>query len=250
MARSDAEQTVDGVDGEQSATATAPPEGPARSNGSAATTAPTGLGAPAGIRPSPVPAGAVLFGELTTAFVDGTRLLRHLGERRHTGALVDTGRSRTQVAILHDGGVVALLAVSNGATVRTDRLTLPAPGEEEEHDLRVITYRPEIVVALSQLINVAERFERMHGSFVDLPALVTYLRREKASGAIRVTGGDDTGVILLRSGDVLGAFTSKKPELDDADVVLPLAKARDAEIDVHTGPISLPPATTPVSAVV
>lgn len=204
----------------------------------------------AGIRACPIPTGAVLFGELTSAFVDGGRLLRFLGDRRHTGAVVDAGRTQVQVALLHEGAVVGLVGVGDGGTRRIERLTLPGPGAQEEHDLSVLTYRPEVTLALAQLINLPERFERMHGSFVDLPALLGYLKREKANGAVRVTAGDDTGVVLLRSGEVLGAYTRQRPELEDADVVFPLAKAADAEIDVHTGTLEVPPPSVPTASVV
>jgi len=207
------------------------------------------LAAPGVIRACPIPSGAVIFGELTSAFVDGGRLLRFLGDRRHTGAVVDAGRNRVQVALLYEGQAVGIVSVGEGATRRADALTLPAPGSGDEHQLTVLTYRPEITLALAQLINTPERFDRMHGSFVDLPALLGFLKREKANGAVRVTTADDAGVILLRSGEVLGAYTRHLPELDDEEVVFPLAKAADAEVDVCVGALTLPPASVPVSAI-
>ena len=209
-----------------------------------------GLARAATIRACPIPTGAVLFGELTSAFVDGPRLLRFLGDRRHTGAVVDAGRNQVQVALLHDGSVVGMVGVGDGGTRRIERLTLPGPGAQEEHDLSVLTYRPEVTLALAQLVNLDARFDRMHGTFVDLPSLLSFLKREKANGAVRVTTGEDAGVVLLRSGDVLGAYTRQRPELEDADVVFPLAKAADAEIDVHVGTLSLPPASVAAASVV
>jgi hypothetical protein len=205
------------------------------------------LAAPGPIRPTPLPTGALLFGELASAFVDGPRLLRFLGDRRHTGALVDMQDGRRQYALLYEGAVVAM--VGDTDTRRLDRLNLPTPASSEEHQLRVVAYRPEIVLALAQLVNLPERFARMHGSFVDLPALVAYLGRERASGAIRVTTSRDVGVILMRSGDVLGAYTRERPDLEDPDVVYPLGRDADAEIDVHTGTIQLPPPSVPAAEV-
>ena len=118
-----------------------------------------------------------------------------------------------------------------------------------QHQLTVLTYRPEITLALAQLVNMPERFDRMHGSFVDLPALLGFLRRERANGAVRVTTGEDAGVILLRGGEVLGAYTRHLPELDDEEVVFPLAKAADAEVDVCVGPLTLPPASVSVASI-
>jgi hypothetical protein len=209
----------------------------------------SGLGAAGIIRACPIPSGAVIFGELTSAFVDGPRLVRFLAERRHTGAIVDAGRNRVQVALLYEGTAVGLVAVGEGATRRVEALNLPAPGSDDEHQLTVLTYRPEVTLALAQLINTPERFDRMHGSFVDLPALLSFLRRERANGAVRVTTGEDAGVILLRAGEVLGAYTRHLPELDDEEVVFPLAKATDAEVDVCVGALTLPPASVPVSSI-
>jgi hypothetical protein len=210
-----------------------------------------GLSAPGTIRGVPIPAGAVLFGELSSAFVDGPSLLRNLGDRRHTGALVDAGSGGVQVAILHEGNVIALVSAAGGGTStrRLERLSLPGPSSGDEHELTVLAYRPEVSLALGQLVNLPERFERMHGSFVDLPALLAYLRREKANGAVRVTTGSNTGIVLIRGGEVLGAFTRQRPELEDAEVVYPLAREGDAEIDVHVGTLNMPPASVPAASV-
>lgn len=229
--------------GEPSATAVEEPASNGRGQAS-------GLAGAATIRPCPIPAGAVIFGELTSAFVDGPRLLRFLGDRHHTGAVVDSTGGRVQIAVLCDGAVVGLISAGSEGSRRLDGLSLPAPGGGDEHQLTVLTYRNEVSVALGQLINLPERFDRMHGSFVDLPALLTFLGRESASGAVRITTRDDTGVVLLRQGNVLGAYTRQKPELDDAEVVYSLAKAPDAEIDVHVGALSIPPASIPVTAAV
>ncbi|HZS14119.1 MAG TPA: hypothetical protein VFC09_05935 [Candidatus Dormibacteraeota bacterium] len=246
MAKSESEQAAV----EEPAGDSAPAEAAVAANGSGGASG--GLGGATSIRGVPIPAGAVNFGELTSAFVDGPRLLRYLGDRKHTGALVDAGGGSTQVAILHEGNVVALVgAGSAGAsTRRLEKLSLPAPNAGDEHELTVLTYRPEVALALSQLVNLPERFERMHGSFVDLPALLAFLRREKANGAVRVSSGRDTGIVLIRGGEVLGAYTRQKPELEDAEVVYPLAREADAEIDVHVGALTLPPPSVSASSVV
>jgi hypothetical protein len=247
MAKTESEQVV----AEESPEATANTEAVASNGAASSAAATTGLGAPGAIRGCPIPAGAVIFGELTSAFVDGPRLIRFLGDRKHTGALVDAGGGSTQVAILHEGNVVALVGAGSGGgdTRRLDKLALPGPGASDEHELTVLTYRPEISLALAQLVNVPERFERMHGSFVDLPALLAFLRREKANGAVRVSTRGDTGIVLLRGGEVLGAYTRQKPELEDAEIVFPLAKEADAEIDVHVGALTMPPPSVSTASV-
>ena len=56
-------------------------------------------------------------------------------------------------------------------------------------------------------------------------------------------------MILLRAGEVLGAYTRHLPELDDEEVVFPLAKAGDAEVDVCVGSLTLPPPSIPVTSI-
>jgi hypothetical protein len=190
---------------------------------------------PAGpIRPCPLPAGVSALGQLTSSFVDGPRLLSHLAERRHTGALIDAGRDRVQVAVIHQGAIVALVAVDETGTRRLDALSMPTPASQEIHDITVSTYRPEIAVAIAHMINLPERFSRLPANFVDFPGLLEHLRREGASGAVRVSAAGDIGIVLLRNGEVLGAYSGRRPELDDPDVLYGLAASPDAEVDVHT----------------
>jgi hypothetical protein len=190
---------------------------------------------PAGpISPCPLPAGVSALGQLTSSFVDGPRLLSHLAERRHTGALIDAGRDRVQVAVIHQGAIVALVAVDEAGTRRLDALSMPTPASQDIHDITVSTYRPEIAVALAQLINLPERFSRLPANFLDFAGLLGHLRREGASGAVRVTADGDIGVVLLRNGEPLGAYSGRRPELDDPDVLYGLAAAPEAEVDVLT----------------
>jgi len=190
---------------------------------------------PAGpISPCPLPAGVSSLGQLTSSFVDGPRLFAHLAEKRHTGALIDAGRDRVQVAVIHQGAIVALVAVDETGTHRLDALSMPTPASPVIHEITVSTYRPEIAVALAHMINLPERFSRLPANFVDFPGLLAHLRREGASGAVRVSGAGDVGVVLLRDGEVLGAYSGRLPELDDPDVLFGLAAAPEAEIDVHT----------------
>jgi hypothetical protein len=190
---------------------------------------------PAGpVPPCPLPAGVSALGQLTSSFVDGPRLLSHLAERRHSGALIDAGRDRVQVAVIHQGAIVALVAVDEAGTRRLDALTLPTPTSEDIHDISVSTYRPEIAVALAQFINLPARFARLPANFVDFTGMLGHLGRERASGAVRVTTEGDVGVVLLRAGEVLGAYSGRRPELDDPEVLYGLAAAPEAELDVHT----------------
>ena len=248
MARSEQRQATEEAApaSAQTGTEQLPPPPPAEAGNGAP---PSGLSELGSIRSCPVPRGAALFGQLTSAFVDGQRLLNFLADRKHTGALVATGPSRAETAVIYEGAVIGLISTSDGITRRLSRLSLSGPGSGEEHELTVFTYRPEVALAVGQMINLPVRFEGLHGSFVDFPALLSFLRRENASGAVRISTHVDVGVVLLRNGEVLGAYSGSQPDLDDAETVFALAREPDAEIDVHVGsPVA--PAGAPVAATV
>jgi hypothetical protein len=188
------------------------------------------------IRPCPLPAGAMLFGPLSSSYVDGPSLLRELGVRGHSGAVLSAGEGRAQAAILHRGEVIGLVAAGRSGTRRLEGLRLPVAGQEPEHDLTVPVYRPEVAVALAQLVNLPARFRRMHTSFIRMPELLEHLGETGMTGAVRVTTADDVGVLLLAGGVPLGAYTARRPELEDAEILTRLCATGDAEIDVHAAP--------------
>ena len=213
----------------------------------AAADAPAGwpLAPAAIIRPCPLPDAALLFGPLRSSYCDGPSLLRDLARRGHSGALVTAGEGRAQAAVLHRGSVLALLAAGRSGTRRLESLRLPEAGQEPEHDLTVPVYRPEVAVALGQLVNLVGRFRRLHTSFVRIPALLEHLAETRVTGGVRVTTPDDVGVLLLDGGELLGAYTARHPALEEAELVTRLC-AGDAEIDVHAAPLEGEPAAVTV----
>ncbi|HEX3605856.1 MAG TPA: DUF4388 domain-containing protein [Candidatus Dormibacteraeota bacterium] len=190
------------------------------------------------IRPCPLPDTELLFGPLRSSYVDGPSLLRELGGRAHSGALITAGGGRAQAAILHRGSVLALLSAGRSGTRRLEGLRLPLAGQREEHDLTVPRYAPEVAVALSRLVNLTARFRRMHASFVRLPQLLEHLAEGRMTGGVRVTTGADAGVLLFSEGEMLGGYTARHPALDGPELVARLCAAEDAEIDVHAAPLA------------
>jgi hypothetical protein len=197
------------------------------------------------IRPCPLPDGAMLFGPLRSSYVDGPSLLRDLGRRGHSGALVTAGEGRAQAALLHRGCVLGLVAAGRSGTRRLERLRLPAAGQTPEHDLTVPVYRPEVALALAQLVNLPGRHRRLHASFVRLPALLEHLAETRVTGGLRVITGADVGVLLFSDGDILGGYSARHPALEEPEVVIGLCTG-DAEIDVHAAPLASEPAAVEV----
>ena len=197
------------------------------------------------IRPCPLPDAALLFGPLRSSYCDGPSLLRDLARRGHSGALVTAGEGRAQAAVLHRGSVLALLAAGRSGTRRLESLRLPEAGQEQEHDLTVPVYRPEVAVALGQLVNLVGRFRRLHASFVRVPALLDHLAETGVTGGVRVTTPTDVGVLLLSGGELLGAYTARHPALEEPELVIRMC-AGEAEIDVHAAPLEGEPSAVAV----
>lgn len=199
------------------------------------------------IPPCPLPEGGLLFGPLRSGYVDGPSLLRELAGRGHSGALVAAGGGRAQAVILHRGAVLALVAAGPSGTRRLERLRLPVAGQDEEHELLVNAYRPEVAVALGRLVNLPARFRRLQASFVHLPELLEHLAAGRMTGGVRVTAAHDAGVLLIAGGEPVGAYTAAHPALEDVGLLARLCGEAGAEIDVHAAPMAGDPPAVEVA---
>jgi hypothetical protein len=193
------------------------------------------------IRPCPLPESELLYGPLSSAYVDGPCLLRELATCGHSGALVAAGAGRAHAVILHRGEVLALVSAARNGTRRLESLWLPAAGEAEEHDLAVPVYRPEVALALGQMVNLTARHRRLSASFIRLPALLEHLAETGVTGGVRVTTAADVGVLLLCAGWVLGAYSVRHPALEEVGLIERLCAREDAEIDVHAAALEVAP---------
>jgi hypothetical protein len=108
--------------------------------------------------------------------------------------------------------------------------------ERGEGLLDVIELSGETVVALAQLLTARPMFTGLLGRFVNFSALLEYLAEEKVDGSVLVTGGSETGVILLRRGQIHGAYTQSQRELaQNPSTIDNLAGERTARIEVKAG---------------
>jgi hypothetical protein len=108
--------------------------------------------------------------------------------------------------------------------------------ERGEGLLDVIELSGETVVALAQLLTARPLFTGLLGRFVNFGSLLEYLGEEKVDGSVVVTGGTETGVILLRRGNIHGAYTQSQRDLvEDPATISGLAGERTARIEVKAG---------------
>jgi hypothetical protein len=185
----------------------------------------------------PLPSGKPIYEGLKSAFVDFPKLLRTLDSDKHTGYVRLDGADFAGVLLLHDGHVLEAL-FSAGELTQGERAfqNFRRRMERGEGLLDVIELSGETVVALAQLLTARPMFTGLLGRFVNFSALLEYLAEEKVDGSVLVTGGSETGVILLRRGQIHGAYTQSQRELSQSPATIDnLAGERTARIEVKAG---------------
>jgi Domain of unknown function (DUF4388) len=189
------------------------------------------------VRVYPLPSGRAHYEGLKSAFVDFPRLLRTLRSDRHTGYVNLSGSGYSGVILLNDGQALQALC-SNATAVQGESAFLQIRRHMDAGDgvIDVIELDAEMVTALAQLFTSPYLFSGLLGRFVNLDALLEYLAEEKVSGSVVVQTPTEAGIILLRDGDILGAYTESQRSLDKATTaVASLATDRQSSIEVKGG---------------
>jgi len=189
------------------------------------------------VRVYPLPSGRAHYEGLKSAFVDFPRLLRTLRSDRHTGYVNLSGTGYSGVILLNDGQALQALC-SNATAVQGESAFLQIRRHMDAGDgvIDVIELDAEMVTALAQLFTSPYLFSGLLGRFVNLDALLEYLAEEKVSGSVVVQTPTEAGIILLRDGEILGAYTESQRSLDKATTaVAALATDRRSSIEVKGG---------------
>jgi hypothetical protein len=183
----------------------------------------------------PIPSGHVQYEGLKSAFVDFPRLLRTLRTDRHTGFIRLFGGSSTGVLLFRDGELVEAEAGDDGAAHGEEAFTLFRRGMDTGDGLiDVVELDSDTVSSVARLLTGPALFTGLLARFVNFPALLEYLAEERVDGSVIVVGGTETGVILLKQGSVLAAYTagSRTPQTS-TEAVAALASERPARIEVR-----------------
>lgn len=97
----------------------------------------------------------------------------------------------------------------------------------------VIELTPEVVTAIYQLLTAPTILSGLLARFVDVKALLEYLQEEQIHGSLLVRAPEEMGIVLLRGGQLLGAFTRGQPQLvQQADIVTRLCSEPKTRIEV------------------
>lgn len=183
----------------------------------------------------PIPSGHVQYEGLKSAFVDFPRLLRTLRTDRHTGFIRLFGGSSTGALLFRDGELVEAEAGDDGGAHGEEAFTLFRRGMDTGDGLiDVVELDSDTVSSVARLLTGPALFTGLLARFVNFPALLEYLAEERVDGSVIVVGGTETGVILLKQGSVLGAYTagSRTPQTS-TEAVAALASERPARIEVR-----------------
>jgi hypothetical protein len=183
----------------------------------------------------PIPSGQVQYEGLKSAFVDFPRLLRTLRTDHHTGFIRLFSGSSTGVLLFRDGELVEAEAGDDGSAHGEEAFSIFRRGMDTGDGLiDVVELDSDTVTSVARLLTGPPLFTGLLARFVNFPALLEYLAEERLDGSIIVVGGTETGVILLKAGSVLAAYTagSRTPQTS-TDAVAALASERPARIEVR-----------------
>ena len=183
----------------------------------------------------PLPVGKLVYESLKTAFVDFPKLLRSLSTDRLTGYLRLTGQASRGMILFYQGSLIESF-YDGGAVVSTGRTAFSLfknDVDRGEGSMDVIELSAEVVTAIYQLLTAPTILQGLLARFVDVRALLQYLQEEKIHGSLLVRAPDEMGIILLRDGQLLGAFTRGQPQLvQDPEVVTRLCADSKTRIEV------------------
>jgi hypothetical protein len=183
----------------------------------------------------PLPVGKLVYESLKTAFVDFPKLLRSLSADHLTGYLRLTGAASRGMILFYQGSLIESF-YDGGAVVSTGRTAFSLfknDVDRGEGSMDVIELSAEVVTAIYQLLTAPTILQGLLARFVDVRALLGYLQEEKIHGSLLVRAPDEMGIVLLRDGALLGAFTRGQPQLvQDPEIVTRLCADAKTRIEV------------------
>ena len=183
----------------------------------------------------PLPVGKLVYESLKTAFVDFPKLLRSLSADHLTGYLRLTGAASRGMILFYQGSLIESF-YDGGAVVSTGRTAFSLfknDVDRGEGSMDVIELSAEVVTAIYQLLTAPTILQGLLARFVDVRALLQYLQEEKIHGSLLVRAPDEMGIVLLRDGALLGAFTRGQPQLvQDPEIVTRLCADSKTRIEV------------------
>jgi hypothetical protein len=99
----------------------------------------------------------------------------------------------------------------------------------------IVELQPEMVDSLHHLASGAPTYPELFASWVNIEGLIVFLKQRGFTGSLTVRSNRGGGVLMLRRGELLGAFTTGSRELAaDEREILALGTDPDARIEVRS----------------
>ena len=183
-----------------------------------------------------LPDGTTLYESLTTKFVNLQGVLQTLAAEVLSGYVRLLGSGVTGIILVDGGAVVESLCRADGRLHRGEpaMAALREVADREDGVLDIVLLEPDVVDSLHQLVSGKASPPALHGAWVNAPGLLSYLADRKWTGSLTVQSTAGSGVIMLREGQVTGAYTSHARKLSqEVAPVLELCRVPEALIEVR-----------------
>jgi hypothetical protein len=194
-----------------------------------------------------VPTGAPLYESLSARFIAYDRLVTTLGRGGYSGYVRVLGPGVNGILLFRNGKMIDCLWRGRDQLRKNEEAEMSARSllDSGEAVVDVVDLQAELVDSLHHLASGATTYPEMFASWVNLDGLLTFLKERSFSGTISVKAKDGGGVLMLRSGELDGAFTTHSRELSTEETdVLALAADPEARIEVRSA-TDTPPAHHP-----
>ena len=184
-----------------------------------------------------VPSGTPLYESLSARFLAFDRVIATLGQGGYSGFVRVLGPRVNAILLFRNGKMIDCLCREGDSRVDGDaavrRVEQLVHGGEAVVD--IVELQPEMVDSLHHLASGAPTYPELYASWVNLAGLVAFLRQRGFTGSVTVQAEAGGGVLMLRHGELLGAFTTNSRELaSEEGEVLALASDPQARIEVRS----------------
>lgn len=191
-----------------------------------------------------VPSGAPLYESLSARLIAFDRLASTLGQGGYSGFVRILGKGVNGILLFRNGKMIDCLWRDHDVLLQGEPAEARARSlmESGEAVVDVVDLQAELVDSLHHLASGATTYPEMYASWVNFEGLVAFLKQQSFTGTISIKSSSGGGVLMLRHGELDGAFTTNSRELssDEAEVVA-LASDPEARIEVRSAhPESVP----------
>src|SRR5919201_7155261 len=184
-----------------------------------------------------VPSGTPLYESLSARFLAFDRMIATLGQGGYSGFVRVLGPRVNAILLFRNGKMIDCLwrdadQLSEGEPAVRKVEALVHDGEAV---VDIVELQAEMVDSLHHLASGAPTYPELFASWVNLDGLVEFLKQRRFTGSVTVQAEAGGGVLMLRHGDLLGAFTTTSRELANEEKdVLALAADPKARIEVRS----------------